>query len=380
MINVLHLSQTDIKTDSRILKEMHSISQLNQEINLLGIGVKDKENISNFSDTEFKIISINIKSRNFKLPKILIHFLMVFEITFKMFKIGKEFKANIIHCHDTPVLPLGVILGKFSRAKIIYDAHELESNRNGLNYISQKLTFFVEIYLWRFIDKLIVVSPSIGKWYEDNMGKKDTEVIMNSPMLEEKITSEEKNYFRNKFSIPVDSKIFLYIGILGKGRGIELVLNTFKNNLDLSSHLIFLGYGEFKDRLLVDSKNYKNIHVHDAVPHKEVVSIAKSADIGLCLIENISLSDYYCLPNKLFEYAFSEIPILASDFPDIKEVINKYKLGKYTELSKDDIYKAIKEFENEKELMNIDSSKLYDLSWQAQEEKLISLYNSLKLK
>ena len=40
---------------------------------------------------------------------------------------------------------------------------------------------------------------------------------------------------------------------------------------------------------------------------------------------NVSLSGYYCLPNKLFEYCFC-VPI-ASDFPDIVDVVSKFKLG-----------------------------------------------------
>ena len=38
---------------------------------------------------------------------------------------------------------------------------------------------------------------------------------------------------------------------------------------------------------------------------KKLTNLIKEADVGLCLVENVSLSDYYCLPNKLFEYAFA---------------------------------------------------------------------------
>ena len=47
----------------------------------------------------------------------------------------------------------------------------------------------------------------------------------------------------------------------------------------------------------------------------------------MCLIQNVSLSDYYCLPNKLFEYCFAEIPVLASNFPDISQTVEKYDLS-----------------------------------------------------
>jgi glycosyltransferase involved in cell wall biosynthesis len=117
--------------------------------------------------------------------------------------------------------------------------------------------------------------------------------------------------------------------------------------------------------------------VHDAVPHEKVVSIAKSADIGLCLIQNVCLSYYYCLPNKLFEYCFAEIPILASDFPDISQTVNKYNLGICTNLDVNEIYEAIKNLENKKELPKINADELYELSWDAQEEKLIKLYDGL---
>ena len=378
-MNVLHLTHTDINSDSRILKELESLSK-NKKVRITALGVHMNEENKKYKKIEHvKIYSINLNSRKLIfLPAFIKHSLSVIELTLKMIFNSFKAKPSIIHCHDTLVLPLGVLVKLFTGSKLIYDAHELESNRNGLSNTLGKMTFFVEKLLWRFIDKIIVVSPSISDWYQKNIGIKSTEIIMNSPILSENNfdIKNDKLYFRNKFNIPDSSKIFLYIGILSEGRGIDLLIEAFKK-IDLSSHLIFLGYGEFKNRLVELSKEHDNIHVHDAVPHNEVVSIAKSADVGLCFIQNVSLSDYYCLPNKLFEYAFAEIPVLASNFPDISMVVEKYNIGKCSDLNSESIYNSIKEFEQIEELPRINASDLYDLSWSAQEEKLVKMYEDL---
>ncbi|WP_417326342.1 glycosyltransferase [Halarcobacter sp.] len=379
MVKVLHLTHTDINSDSRILKEMQSIANMDSNINVKGIGVVLEEEVHKTKNNKLEIHSIILKSRNWRfLPNVLRHTFSLIELTSKMIFKALKFKPHIIHCNDTLVLPLGVIIKLFSGAKLIYDAHELESNRNGLSNTLSKLTLFIEKLLWRFVDNLIVVSPSISNWYQKNIGIKSTEIIMNAPILSgyNLDVKNDKSYFRNKFNIPDNSKIFLYIGILGEGRGIDLLIEAFKKT-DLSSHLVFLGYGEFKDKLVDLSKKYQNIHVHNAVPHNEVVAIAKAADVGLCFIQNVSLSDYYCLPNKLFEYAFAEIPILASKFPDISMIVEKYNLGKCSDLNSESIYTAILEFEKMEELPTINKNNLYDLSWSAQEEKLINMYKNL---
>lgn len=380
-MNVLHLTHTDISSDSRILKEMQSLASADTQYTVSGIGVTLDEG-AHASETidNIEIHSIILQSRNFKcLPAVVRHLCSLFELTFKMFFKAIRLRPKIVHCNDTLVLPLGVLVKLLLRSKLIYDAHELESDRNGLTTTLARLTLFAEKILWRFVDALIVVSPSIEKWYKDNVGAKYSEVILNSPVLETDGRQDGYDYLRKHFSIASDSKIFLYVGILGHGRGIDLLVNVFKE-ADLSSSLIFLGYGEMAESLKDISVQYPNIYVHDAVPHERVVSIAKSADVGLCLIQNVSLSDYYCLPNKLFEYSFAGLPILASDFPDISRAVESYGLGRCCKLDKKSIYQAVKDLENSVELPNINVECLYDLSWEAQEKKLKHLYSNLSKK
>lgn len=373
MVKILHLTHTDIPSDSRILKEMEALHDAGYLVSGIGITLEEEKHKSSLG-FQADVKSIALKSRKLVyLPRTIRHVFSLFELIAKMLPLAIKQKPHVIHCHDTLVLPLGVLVKVFSKAKLVYDAHELESNRNGLTFIQSWLTRWVEKILWRFVDRLIVVSPSIQTWYEKNIGAKPSEVILNSPVLADTSAFNEA-YLRTKFSVPGDKKIFLYIGILGYGRGLDLLEQVFKSpNID--SHLVFLGYGDLFDHLKGVSEAYSNIHVHPAVPHKDVVPIARSADFGLCLIQNVSLSDYYCLPNKLFEYCFSGVPVIASSFPDIKKVVDDFNLGECCDLNVNSISEKVLELQSSTKKYVF--SDMYPLSWQYQAEKLRSMYEKI---
>lgn len=371
MKKILHLTHTDINTDSRILKEIATLSNAGHSINGFGVILEEGAASSDIK-CNADIYSIILRSRRLKfLPKTLRHLMSLVELLFKMIPPALRLKPDVVHCHDTLVLPIGVIVKFFSGARLVYDAHELESDRNGLSKLQGRLTLLVERFSWRFIDGLIVVSPSIKQWYIENIGPKPSAIVLNSPSFDEADIADE-NYLRKKFNIPDYSLIFIYIGILGRGRGLEMVMQAF-TNIKINSHVVFLGYGELSNSIkkMVDSN--KNFHLHKAVPHSQVVPIARSADFGLCLVENVSLSDYLCLPNKLFEYCFAGLPVLASNFPDINKIVYEYGVGECCDLDVDSIITAVKKIENGS--TNFEFKNLYPLTWQKQELNLIGLYD-----
>ena len=369
-MKTLHLTHTDIEFDSRILKEMGALVAAGYSVS--GIGVVLDEGAQK-ADVPFEadITALNLRSRKLIfLPRTLRHVVTLFELACKMLPRAVRERPDVIHCHDTLVLPLGCIVKCLTGAKLVYDAHELESNRNGLTKLQGALTLRAEKILWRFVDALIVVSPSIECWYHENIGIKPTAVILNSPLFlgEHK---QEADYLRKKFSISGESKVFIYVGILGHGRGIDLLVEAFKDP-QITSHVVFLGYGELSEELKRLAGLYPNMHVHDAVPHSQVVSVVQSSDFGLCLVQNVSLSDYFCLPNKLFEYCFAGIPVLASDFPDIRALLTEYGVGECCKLSGRNVRDAILRLERLQSRFTF--GNLAPLSWQAQEQKLMDLY------
>ena len=379
-LKVLHLTHTDINKDPRIIKSIKAIDKLSW-IEVYGIGIQDSSHYSRRFETKdsIDINSITLKLFSKKLtflPNILRHLFTLLEFFLRSFFIINKFKPSVLHCHDTLALPIAILFKVFhSKLKVIYDAHELGSNRNGIDNFSSKIVYFFEKITWRFIDHFISVSPSIIKWYEEEYGRKKNTLILNSPEIETKKT-ENSNGFRKKFLINDDEKLFIYVGEINKGRGITNLLEIFK---DLKSRILFLGYGPLVNKVKDFENNYSNIHYHEAVEPDSLISLIQEADVGLCLVERVSLSDYFCLPNKLFEYAFAGLPVIASDFPDIKFLVEKYDLGFCCDSgSIKDVKKNIERYESIIKISKNDVSKLHDLSWQKQELNLINVYRRLR--
>jgi glycosyltransferase involved in cell wall biosynthesis len=271
------------------------------------------------------------------------------------------------------MLPLALAVSLITGAILVYDAHELESDRNGLRKWERSAIRAVERLAWSRIAVLITVSPSIQDWYINSYGSKSSMVILNSPVVRENINFEEA-YLRCKFGIPSDHRIYIYAGILNEGRGLEVLLKVFSRG-DITSHLILVGYGPWLPRVSQVADERSNIHVHPPVPHDILVPLLRTADVGVCLVEPISLSDYLSIPNKLLEYIAAGLPVLASDLPELRSLVQTYGLGCCSELDSDAVAELVRSPPQDCGTEVAQAPE--GLGWNSQAERLISLYQTL---
>lgn len=372
-MHVLHLSHTDITEDSRILKQIDCLST---EYSVSGIGILlDETTVATEGAKQFDISTVALKSKRFlKIPSFIRHICVFFEFMLSVIKLTKGSKYTVIQSHDFLVLPIAILLKVMGRTQyVVYDAHELESDRNGISKSAGFIVYFLEKVAFFFVDGFITVSASIENWYKQNFMIKESVVIYNSPITLNLDTSDQ-SYLRNKFAISEDLRIFIYVGILGQGRGIENIIDIFENNPDIGC-LVLLGYGPLEPFVTHKSVNASNIFYHEAVVHDDVVKIVKSADFGLLLIENVSLSDYFALPNKLFEYMFAKTPIVGINFPEISKVLVETNSGVVLNESftTKDFVKTCNQLDASS--FTFDDVSLY--SWNAQKTKLLAFYNSI---
>jgi glycosyltransferase involved in cell wall biosynthesis len=381
--HIVHISNTDIASDSRIRKEIIVLRQRGGNKNSV-IGLADDGSVGTQVLDGAEYFKLPMMTRVLKsLPRSLRYFLQLIEFTVRVLVVVKNMqqKHTVIHCHDTFALPAGWLIKRIYGGRLVYDAHELESNKNGQNIILSKATLAIERFCWKRIDLLISVSDSILHWYDKNLGPKQSALVMNSPIYDSskiiKSSCSEENYFVQKYGIPKSSFIFVYLGILAPGRGIESCLEAFKV-LDKRAQVVFIGFGRLKSLIEDAAKAHDNIHFHPPVEHCDVVPLVAGADYGLCFIENTSLSDYFCLPNKLFEYSFAGLKILASNFPEIEKAVKRFELGTCCDPTPAEI-KAAVSLILESPPTHI-ARDISELSWERQAQSLIKAYSNMLLR
>jgi len=357
----------NFKNDSRVLKENISLQKDGYNVQVVALwedGVEEFEKIQNIP-----VHRVKLKSKNWSKNK-LIQVVKYFEF---LYKVVKEYKdTDILHCNDLNALPIGVIIKKFfnKKVKIVYDAHEHESYRAGYSKSIQVLSKWWEGKLIKYADAVITVSYSIADDYKKMYNIPKPALILNCPFYME---IEKKDIFREKFNIPKDHIIFLYQGGLNNHRGI-LEFADFVANKSKISYVI-MGYGPLKDRIITQIKEFENVYFHDAVSPEILLDYTSSADIGVCIEEPICRSWDYALPNKLFEYIMTDLPVLVGGLSEMVNFVRKHNIGFISEeINSNDVKNIVELFEEKK--VNINQVKK-EFNWQNQEKVLLEIYRRL---
>ncbi|WP_257324821.1 glycosyltransferase [Pseudoalteromonas rhizosphaerae] len=359
---VIHVSNTDIRSDFRIIRQIKAL----QDYDVIAIGIEDKSEPHKFNlDGYCKYIILKSFSAKF-VTKSIRHFFNLIYFNIQAFLLFKSCKPSLIHVHDTYPLFSAIAYKKLYGCKVVYDCHELESNKGGQSKALARLTYFIESLCYRHCDSLITVSSLIEKWYIDTFLELPYhELIYNSPEFKQNLASKT-------FS-DTNSNKFVYVGQFSEGRNLIELLDIFQDN---GQECHFIGWGVLEDRIIESSKGFKNIHYHKPMPNDLLMEFLNENDFtfGLCILAPISLSDKYSLPNKLFEYTFSGFNVIGSDFPEIASYIKNTNSG-YT-------FKNIEEFKvllNTGGLIrkNINHEELDGYSWSQMIVKLRRLYSNL---
>lgn len=315
----LHIYPSPIKHESRMLRMTAAARDLAIFDRIVLVGTMDRDTAPDERiDDRREIARLGTPHDGARrlLPRLLRFMAWYLDV------LGRFRRAPVtcINCHSLSALPLSVLLKLFTGAKLIYEPHELETETLMTTGLRRALVKIVE---WLFIgraDSLIVVGPAIADWYRTRYRGVRPVVVRNLPQAYGK--DERPDLLRAALGIGASDMVFLYQGVFGEGRGIETILAAFAGSAP-DRHVVFLGYGPLDALIDRSVRQHPNIHRLPAVAPAQLMAYTRSADIGLCLIEPVSLSYRLALPNKLFEYLAAGVPAIVTMLPDMSAVVEE---------------------------------------------------------
>ena len=218
-------------------------------------------------------------------------------------------KPDIIYSRDE--WPL-YFLSFFSGSNLFFEAHRFSSLRN--------------IFYKRFLSKkikIIAISENIKNNFL-NMGFKNTDLLVahdgvDLNIFDARISKEDA---RDRTSLPQNTKIVMYAGHLFTWKGVDTLGEAAKLMPEVT--FVFVGgtnadVENFRDKF----GQVKNILILGHKPYKEMPIFLGAADILVLPNSAKEKISIYTSPLKLFEYMASGRPIIASDLPSIREVLNE---------------------------------------------------------
>lgn len=301
----------------------------------------------NANDTNFYANAVNIADKievELVVPK---RFNWIKEDPFKYYEIARSFKIKKLPCLD--LIPLDKYIGHlglwiesitffistlfytlFKKADILYTRNFslLPLTLFKKNLFFEAHTFPKNYFLYfPFLKRLrgiIVITKKLKAFFvEKGIPQNKILVAPDSVDLEKFDIPEIKEACRKKINLPLNKKIVLYTGHLYEWKGADILAKA-SQYLPEDVEIYFVG-GTEKDveKFKVQSSNFK-VNIVDQRPHSEIPYWLKAADI--LVLPNTAkenISKYWTSPIKMFEYMASKRPIVASDLPSIREILNE---------------------------------------------------------
>lgn len=269
-----------------------------------------KERIKN---RNVKIIELNKKSGNDLF------------IPFKIGKIIKEEKVDIVHSRGWPTLVEGFLGAKLNRKPFIFGFHgktyeEATESLKKRRILAQKL-------LIKFTKKVIILSPSLKESYLKELNIKDNSnfcVIRNGVDIERFNLSIDKNKKREELSIKPEDYLIGTVGRIDQVKDHSTLLKGFAMLIKEIPNLklCIIGDGPYKNVILEESKK---LGIKEKViflgMREDIPELLKIIDLY------VQTSIYEGISNTLLEAIASKVPVIATNVGGTPDIIIDNQTG-----------------------------------------------------
>lgn len=296
------------------------------------------------------------------------------EYNFRLFVFLLFTRFDVVLANDLDSLAANFLTARFKQKPLVYDSHEYFTEvpelirRPKIKRIWEKL----EKSMLPKIKHAYTVCDSIAQIYNQKY-KVNFKVVRNIPQA-------ESLYLGNVEKPESDKKTILYQGAVNIGRGLEQAILAMK--FIENAKLVIVGDGDIKpdlEALVKYEKLHEKVEFLGRLSIEQLKNVTPTANLGISIEEDLGLNYRFALPNKLFDYIHAGIPLLVSNLPEMKTIVEKYKIGEITStLNPPELAEKLKTA-----LFDIQQRKTWkinlkkaarELSWENEEKVLKKIY------
>lgn len=302
----------------------------------------------------------------------------------RVYSRAKRENADVYHFHDPELIPVGLLL-RLRGKRVVYDIHEdlprcMPYKPYLPKWLGRQAASVVEILengACRFFSGLVAATPGIAaRFCEIN---EQTIVVNNYPLMSELMAMPVRSWEERDTAVTyVGSLISISRGALEMVRAIGLLPDFFKAQLTMAGKFLPLDL----DERLSEERGWERVHVCGTVGRSGVAEILSRARAGL-VVERPEPNYVAGKPIKMFEYMAAGVPVISSDFPLWRQIVEGAGCGLCVNpLDPHAISNAIKYLlthPKEAEAMGQRGRQAIEerYNWDHEKEKLLDLYRTL---
>lgn len=207
-------------------------------------------------------------------------------------------------------------------------------SKSGIKGILYRFFRNKEKKLYRISDYIGCMSPANVEYIKKHNPEIDAEKIEVCPncieVIDKSVSEEKQIEIRKKYNIPLDKKVFVYGGNLGKPQGIDFLIKCIHEQ-EHNEKVFFLIVGDGTDygkiEQFVKDSSQNNVKLMKRLPQEDYDTMVGACDVGMIFLDHrFTIPNF---PSRLLSYMQAKIPVLVCTDPntDMGQIVEDNGFG-----------------------------------------------------